>query len=104
MGATCIWMLVSPTSIIDDWLIGTIALAIFGWEKFTWSCYCESTFDLGGESILHLVDPNTSSPSKCDILAEILELEVYLAIVVHKFELASHIGWLYAITVHSCLY
>jgi hypothetical protein len=28
MGATCIGLLVSPTSIIDDWLIGVVALAI----------------------------------------------------------------------------
>jgi hypothetical protein len=28
-------LLASPTSIVNNWLIGTIALATFRWNKFT---------------------------------------------------------------------
>jgi hypothetical protein len=72
-------LLVSPTSIANDWLIKVVALATFKREKFTQSCRCESPSDLGGRSTLHLVNPNTSRLSKCGILVERPKLEVYLA-------------------------
>jgi hypothetical protein len=70
--------LVSPTSIVDDWLIWIIALATFEQKKFIQSCRCESFFDPGGRFALRLANPNTSSPSKCNILAERPKFEVYL--------------------------
>ncbi len=43
------------------------------------SCWCEFASNLGGRYVLHLVDPNISTPSKCGILVKRPKLEVYLA-------------------------
>ncbi len=74
-------LLVSPTSTINDWFIGTIALTTFICKRFTQSCYNESTSDPSKRSTLCLANPNTYSPSKCDILVKILKFEVYLATI-----------------------
>ncbi len=38
------------------------------WEKFTRLCLCESPYYLRGRFFFRLTNPNTSSPSKCNIL------------------------------------
>ncbi len=40
-----------------------------GWKKFTWSCLCESPFDMGARFAFHLQEPKISSPSMCVTLA-----------------------------------
>jgi len=45
-------------------LIRVVALAIFGQEKFTQSCFCEFSFDPSARYALHLVNINIPSPSK----------------------------------------
>jgi hypothetical protein len=47
-------------------------------EKFTWSCLCESPFDLGTMSTFRFVDPKTSWPSKWSIIIVKKDLLVYL--------------------------
>jgi hypothetical protein len=89
-----------PTSIADDWLIKVITLTTFRREKFTWSCWCEFTYDPRGRFALHLANPNMSSPSKCSILVERLKLEVYLAIKVEL--LTRSLDWL-ALRKHNSI-
>jgi hypothetical protein len=56
--------------------------SIRGLEKLKQSCLCESPFDLGGKFCFRLTDPNTFSPSKCNILNVYEKLGVNLTTIV----------------------
>jgi hypothetical protein len=83
--------LVSPTSIVDDWLIKVDALATFGRKNFIQPCWHEFVSNLDGRFALHLVNPNIFSPSKCDIIAKRLELKMYFVVQQQQFTLSPQI-------------
>jgi hypothetical protein len=54
---------------------------IRGQKKLTWSCLCESPFDLGGRFVPCLQDLKTSSPSMCDILDALKQPGAYFVTI-----------------------
>jgi len=78
----------------------TIVWLTQGWEKFTWSCLCESPFDPMARFAFCLQEPYISSPSICVILTCKLNLwnisELHLQVVSDL-----QIGLLYIKTIHS---
>jgi hypothetical protein len=56
-------------------------VSIQGQKKLTWSCLCESPFDLGGRFVPCLQDLKNFSPSMCDILDAQKQPSAYFATI-----------------------
>ncbi len=69
----------------------------YEWEKLTQTYLCESPFDPRGRFYFRLTNPNTFSPSKCDIRDVNKELGVNMAIATTICNASSN--WL---TLHNC--
>jgi len=78
----------------------TIVWLTQGWEKFTWSCLCESPFDQPTRFAFCLQEPYISSPSICVILMCKLNLGNILEMCL-QVALDLQIGLLYTKETHS---